>query len=174
MTTSALVLHSLDIFNITSPKPESLPIPPWLKDRISEDIPPNPPNSPINFPQEIFPPTKVYHPQCLNIWFMSSGKLCPVCDISSTSSPLEKNHTFTISPITSPIPCIFAFSTTMKISWRNALPPISHGMHSIIEIFFSHMKPFTLLSKLCMCNQNHGFYSFRAYRLVQQPYPYPI
>jgi hypothetical protein len=61
-TTSPLVLHSLDSINITSPEAESLPIPPWFIDRLSEDTPTNPPNSPVNFPQEIFPPTTFYHP----------------------------------------------------------------------------------------------------------------
>jgi hypothetical protein len=95
---------SLDTVNITSPKPESLPTPPWFIDRLSEDIPPNPPNSPVHFPQEILPPTTVYHPQCLDIWFMSSEPSHPVCDISSTSSPLEDNHTLTITHVTSPDP----------------------------------------------------------------------
>jgi hypothetical protein len=147
LTTSPLVLHSLDTVNITSPEPESLPIPPWFTDRLSEDIPPNPPNSLVNFPQEILPPTTVYHPQCLDIWFMSSEPSHPVCDIPSTSSPLEDNHTLTI-PLSPPrIPCILAFSTATKISWRNSLPLISHGMCSITEHFFSHRRPFTLLAK---------------------------
>jgi hypothetical protein len=43
-------IPSPDTIHITSPKPESLPIPPWFMDRLSEDFPPNPPNSPIHFP----------------------------------------------------------------------------------------------------------------------------
>jgi hypothetical protein len=62
MITSPLVMHALDTVNIPSPEPESLPIPPWFTVRLSKDIPPNPPNSSVNFRQEIFPPTTVYHP----------------------------------------------------------------------------------------------------------------
>jgi hypothetical protein len=65
-------IPSPDTVHITSPKPELLPTPPWFMDRLSEDFPPNPPNSSVHFPQEILPPTTVYNPQCLDIWFMSS------------------------------------------------------------------------------------------------------
>jgi hypothetical protein len=110
---------SLDTVNITSPEPESLPTPPWFIDRLSEDIPPNPPNSLVHFPQEILPPTTVYPPQCLDIWFMSSKPSQHGCDIPSTSSPLEDNHTV-IVPMSPPrIPYILAFSTVTKTSWRN-------------------------------------------------------
>jgi hypothetical protein len=43
-------IPSPDTVHITSPEPESLPTPPWFMDRLSEDIPPNPPNSPVHFP----------------------------------------------------------------------------------------------------------------------------
>jgi hypothetical protein len=46
---------SPDIVHIISPEPESLPTPPWFMDRLSEDFPPNPPNSLVHFPQEIYP-----------------------------------------------------------------------------------------------------------------------
>jgi hypothetical protein len=62
----------LDTIHITSPKPESLPTPQWFMDKLFEDIPPNPPNSIVHYPQENLPPTIVYSPQCLDIWFMSS------------------------------------------------------------------------------------------------------
>jgi hypothetical protein len=39
----------------------------------------------------------------------------------------------------------------MKISWRNSLPPISHGMCSIIEHFFSHRKAFHPPSQASIC-----------------------
>ena len=42
--------------------------------------------------------------------------------------------------------CILAFFNGTKISWRNSVPSISHGMCSIIEYFFFHRRPFTLLS----------------------------
>jgi hypothetical protein len=97
-------IPSPDTVNITSPEPESLPTPPWFMDRLSEDIPPNPPNSPVHFPQEILPPTTVYPPQCLDIWFMSSEPSQHGCDIPSMSSPLEDNHTVTVTHVTSTDP----------------------------------------------------------------------
>jgi hypothetical protein len=68
LNTSLLVMQviplipSLDIDHITSPEPESLPTPPWFMDILSEDLPPNPPNSPVHFPKEILPLTIVYNP----------------------------------------------------------------------------------------------------------------
>jgi hypothetical protein len=35
-----------------------------------------------------------YHPQCLEIWFMSSGPSQPAHDIPSTSSPLEDHNNY--------------------------------------------------------------------------------
>jgi hypothetical protein len=100
-------IASLDTIHITSLEPESLPIPPWFMDRLSEDIPPNPPNSPVHFPQEILPPTIIYNPQCLNIWFMSSMPSQHSCDTPSTSSPLEDSHTMKITPVTSSDPLYY-------------------------------------------------------------------
>jgi hypothetical protein len=37
--------------HISSPEPEVLPTALWSLDRLSEDIPPNPPNTPVHFPQ---------------------------------------------------------------------------------------------------------------------------
>jgi hypothetical protein len=42
-------IPSPDTDPTNSPKPESLPIPPWFMDRLSEDFPPNPPNSLVHF-----------------------------------------------------------------------------------------------------------------------------
>ena len=95
---------SLDIVHITSLEPESLPTPPWFMDRMSEDFPPNPPNSPIHFPQQILPPTTIYNPQYIDIWFMPSEPSQHSCDIPSTSSPLEENHTVTVTHVTSTDP----------------------------------------------------------------------
>jgi hypothetical protein len=81
-------IPSLDTIKITSPKPESLPTPPWLINRLSEDIPPNPVDSLVQFPQEILPPTKVYPLQYLEIWFMTSELSQHTYDIPSTSSPI--------------------------------------------------------------------------------------
>jgi hypothetical protein len=63
-------IPSPDIVHITFPKPESLPTPPWFMDILSEDMPPNHPNSPVHFPKDILPPTTVYNPQYIDIWFM--------------------------------------------------------------------------------------------------------
>ena len=63
---------SLEILHIISPETETLPTPPWFLDDLSEDSPPNPPNSPIHFPTEILHPTTTGTPQCFDIWFMLS------------------------------------------------------------------------------------------------------
>jgi hypothetical protein len=96
--------------HITSLEPKSLPIPPWFVDKLSEDVPPNPPNSLIHFPQEILLPTTFYPPRCLDIWFMSSKPSHHGCDIPSTSSPLEDNLTMKVTHVTSKDPmysCIY-------------------------------------------------------------------
>jgi hypothetical protein len=56
---------SLEILHIVSPEPESLPIPPWFLDDLYEDLPPNPPNSPVHVPMEILHPTITNNPQFL-------------------------------------------------------------------------------------------------------------
>jgi hypothetical protein len=94
-------IPSPDIVHITSPEPESLPIPPWFMDRLSEDFPLNPPNSLEHFPQEILPPTTVYNPQYLDIWFMTSMPSHYNCNTPSTSSPPKDNHTVTTTNVTS-------------------------------------------------------------------------
>jgi hypothetical protein len=48
---------SPEVLHITSPEPEALPTPPWFLDDLYEDLPPNPPNSPVHFPMEILRPT---------------------------------------------------------------------------------------------------------------------
>jgi hypothetical protein len=93
--------------HITCPEPESLPIPPWFKDRLSKDVSPNPPNSSVHFPQEILHPTIVYPPQCLYIWFMSSEPLPHGFYIPSTFSPLEENLNTTFTHVTSMDPQYF-------------------------------------------------------------------
>jgi hypothetical protein len=97
-------IPSPDIVDITSHEPESLPTPPWFMDRLFEDIPPNPPNSPVHFPQEILPPITVYPPQYLDIWFMSSKSSQHTCNIPSLYSPLEDIHTMKITHVTSTNP----------------------------------------------------------------------
>jgi hypothetical protein len=55
-------IPSPDIDHITSPESYSLLPTPWFLDRLSEDLPPNPPNSLVHFPQEILPTAIVYNP----------------------------------------------------------------------------------------------------------------
>jgi hypothetical protein len=45
---------SPDVVHIFSPEPEALPTPPWFTDRLYEDFPPNPPNSPVHFPTKSY------------------------------------------------------------------------------------------------------------------------
>jgi len=94
-------IPSPNIFNITSPEPESLPTHPWFIYILSKDIPQNPPNSLVHLPQEILPPTTVYPPQCMGICFMSSKPSEHGYDIPSTSSPLEENRTVIVTHVVS-------------------------------------------------------------------------
>jgi hypothetical protein len=91
---------SLEILHIISPEPEALPIPPWFLDDLYEDLPPNPPNSPIHFPMEILRPTTTNNPQYLDIWFMSSEPSQSHCVIPPASSSPEDNHMVTVTDIT--------------------------------------------------------------------------
>jgi hypothetical protein len=91
---------SLDMVHIFSPEPEALPTPPWFLDDLYEDLPPNPPNSPIHFPMEILRPTTIFNPQYLDIWFMSSEPSQPPYDTPSTSSPPDNNPTMTVTKVT--------------------------------------------------------------------------
>jgi hypothetical protein len=135
------------MFTSSPLEPEALPNPPWFMDRLSEDLPPNPPNSLVHFPQEILPPPMVHNPQCMNIWFMSSMPLHHLCDTPSTSSPPEDNHTVIVTNVTSLGSPIFSymFHCDEDILEELTTPMISHGMRSITECSFSHRKPFTLL-----------------------------
>jgi hypothetical protein len=91
---------SPEILHIISPEPEALPTPPWFLDDLYEDLPPNPPNSPVHFPMEILRPTTTYNPQYLDIWFMSSEPSQSHCVIPPASSSPEENHTVTVTNIT--------------------------------------------------------------------------
>jgi hypothetical protein len=62
----------LEVLHIIYPEPKALPIPLWFLDDLSEDLPPNPPNSPLHFPTEILHPTTTGTPQYFDIWFMLS------------------------------------------------------------------------------------------------------
>jgi hypothetical protein len=90
----------LDILHVNSPEPEALPLPPWFLDDLHEDLPPNPPNSPVHFPTKILHPTTTSTPQYLDIRFMSRKPSQYHCVIPPTSSSPEDNHTVTVTDIT--------------------------------------------------------------------------
>jgi hypothetical protein len=92
-TESMVDLTSLEILHIISPEPEALPIPPWFLDDLSEDLPQNPPNSPVHFPTEILHPTTTGTSQYLDIWFMSSEPSQYHCVVppASSSHPLHQD-----------------------------------------------------------------------------------
>jgi hypothetical protein len=69
-------------------------------DSLEEDLPPNPPNSPVYLPTEILRPTTIFNPPYLDIWFMSSEPSQPPCITPPTPSPLEGNHIVTVTNIT--------------------------------------------------------------------------
>jgi hypothetical protein len=94
-------IPSPNTVHFTSPEPKSLPTPPWFMDRLSEDLPPNPPNSSIHFSHEILLSTTVFNPQYLDIRFMSRTPSHHSCDSPSMSSPPEDNHTVTVTNVTS-------------------------------------------------------------------------
>jgi hypothetical protein len=91
---------SPEILHIIYPEPEALPIPSWFLDDLYEDLPPNPPNSPVYFPTKILRLTTTSTPQYLDIWFMLSGPSQSHYVIPHTSSSPEDNHTVTITDIT--------------------------------------------------------------------------
>jgi hypothetical protein len=90
----------LEILHIISPKPETLPIPPWFLDDLSKDLPPNPPNSPVHFPMEILHPNTIGTPQYLDICFMSSEPSQSHCIIPPASSSPKENHMVIVTNIT--------------------------------------------------------------------------
>ena len=58
---------SLEDLHVISPEPEAFPSPPWFLDDASEDLPPNPPNSPTQIPTDTLHPTTMGTPQYFNI-----------------------------------------------------------------------------------------------------------
>jgi hypothetical protein len=75
--------------HVISPEPEALPTPPWFSNDVSEDLPRNPPNSPVH--TETLHPTTTGTPQYFNIWFMSSEpspspSITPLCFFSRGQS----------------------------------------------------------------------------------------
>jgi hypothetical protein len=88
------ITSSLENLHVISPEPEALPMPPWFLDDVSEDLPPNPPNSPAHSPTDTLHPTTTGTPQYFNIWFMLSEP-SPSPLIASPASPSGDNHTIT-------------------------------------------------------------------------------
>jgi hypothetical protein len=89
------------IIDITSPpedcrvislEPEALPIPPWFLNDISEELPRNPPNSPVH--TETPHPTTTGAPQYFNIWLMWSEP-SPSTYTPPLATPAGGNHTST-------------------------------------------------------------------------------
>jgi hypothetical protein len=91
---------SLEILHLISPKPEALPTPSWFLDDLSEDSPPNPPNSPAHFPTEILHQTTMGTPQYFDIWFMSSKPSQFPCIVPPASSSPRGSHTTAVTDIT--------------------------------------------------------------------------
>jgi hypothetical protein len=90
----------LAIIHIISLEPEALPTPPWFLDDLSENSPPNPPNSLVHFPTKILHPTTIGTPQYFDIWFKSSEPSQYPCIIPLASSSQTDNHMVTITNIT--------------------------------------------------------------------------
>jgi hypothetical protein len=99
---------SLNVVHIFSLEPKAIPTPPWFLDDLYEDLPPNPPNSPIHFPTEILHlTTTVFNPQYLDIWFMSSEPSQPPCDTPSPSLLPKRKPTVTVTENTPLDPLYF-------------------------------------------------------------------
>jgi hypothetical protein len=93
------ITSSLEDLHVISPKPEALPKPPGFLNNLSEDTPPNPPNSPTHSPTDILHPTTTGTPQYFNIWFMLSEPSPSPHIVPPASSP-GGNHTTIIIDIT--------------------------------------------------------------------------
>jgi hypothetical protein len=88
------------VIHILSPEPEALSTPPWFLDDLYEDLPLNPPNSPIHFPTKILRPTTIFNPQYLDIWFMLSEPSQYPCITPPTPSSPNDNHTVKFIDVT--------------------------------------------------------------------------
>jgi hypothetical protein len=102
------ITSSLEALHVISPKPEALPTPPWFLDDVSEDSPPNPPNSPAHSPTDTLHPTTTGTPQYFNIWFMSSEP-SPYSNNVPPASSTGGNHTTTFTEITPHDPLYFCY-----------------------------------------------------------------
>jgi hypothetical protein len=106
------ITSSLEALHVISPEPKALPTPPWFLDDLSEDSPPNPPNSPAHSPIAILHPTTMGIPQYFNIWFMSSEPSPSPSVVPPTYSSTGGNRMPTITNITPQDPlysCHFHF-----------------------------------------------------------------
>jgi hypothetical protein len=113
-------------------------------DRLSEDLPPNPPNSLVHFPQEILPPPTIHNPQCMNISFMSSMPSHHHFDAPSISSPPEYNHTVIVTNITSPNPlysCIIHCDEDILEKLKNPNFPCNALHHKAIFVSQEAFEP---------------------------------
>jgi hypothetical protein len=99
MTPIINITSPSEALHIISPEPEALPMPPWFLDDLSEDSPPNPPNSPVHSTMGIVHPTTTGTPQYFNIWFMSSEPSPSPNIVPHASSP-GGNHTTPVTEIT--------------------------------------------------------------------------
>jgi hypothetical protein len=88
------ITSPLEDFHVISPELEALPTPPWFLDGVSEDLPHNPPNSPVHSPVDTIHPTTTGTPQCFNIWLMTSEP-SPSPSITPSISSTGSNHTVT-------------------------------------------------------------------------------
>jgi hypothetical protein len=138
------ITSPLEDFHVISPKPKALPTPPWFLDDISEDLPRNPPNSPIHSLVDTIHPTTMGTPQCFNIWFMTSE---PSSSAHTTpiTSPAGGNHTR--AEIT-PYDPLYShrFQYTRKY-WKSYTAQTLPGTHYIIMPSSFHRKTSCLLTK---------------------------
>jgi hypothetical protein len=86
------ITSPLEDRHVISPEPEALPSPPWFLHDVAEDLPRNPPNSPVH--TATLHPTTTGTPQYFNIWFMSSEPSPSACT-PPLASPAGGNHTST-------------------------------------------------------------------------------
>jgi hypothetical protein len=86
------ITSPLEDRHVISPEPEALPSPPWFLHNVAEDLPRNPPNSPVH--TATLHPTTMGTPQYFNIWFMSSEP-SPSAYTPPLAFPAGGNHTST-------------------------------------------------------------------------------
>jgi hypothetical protein len=140
------ITSSLEDLHVISPEPEALPTPPWFLDDLSEDSPPNPPNSPAHSPTDILHPTTTGTPQYFNIWFMSSEP-SPSPNIVPPASSPGGNHTTTVTDITPHDPLYSRHFQCDEEILEELNHPDLPGMRYTIAHSSLHRKPPCLLTK---------------------------